>query len=176
MNQDQEQERAADLADLQPYVAELVRGHAVLELSYDSSEWTEALAATAASVDTRRLDVRQLPDDLGGFTCVFIASWWAHLTRREQEAFLVQLRARVGKDVLLVLLDDDYVEGYSPPVARTDAEGNTYQIVTAPDGRRVEQVKTYPSDSALRKRLASAGRDIRIERWEHFWLLTCRLK
>jgi hypothetical protein len=178
MDHDQDEERAADIADLQPYVAELVRGHAVLELAYEHSDWTAALADTAAAVDTRRLDVRQLPEDLHGkgYTCVFVAHWWARLTRREQDAFLVQLRARVGKDVLLVLLDDEYVEGYSLPVARTDAEGNTYQFVTAPDGQRVELTKNYPSDSALRKRLASAGRDIRIERWEHFWLLTCRIK
>jgi hypothetical protein len=36
--------------------------------------------------------------------------------------------------------------------------------------------KSYPSDSALRKRLASSVREIKFTRWEYYWLLTCRLK
>lgn len=192
-------ERAHDLALLRPRVAELVRGHRVLELACGSGYWTEVLAQNAAQVlatdvvepmlelargrglapervSWRRIDARRLPDDLGGFDCVFAAGWWSHLTRDEQDALLSQLRARVGKDVLLVLVDDVHVEGDSLPVARTDAQGNTYQRVTGPDGVQVELPKNYPSDSALRKRLASAGREIRIERLAHYWLLTCRLK
>jgi len=75
-----------------------------------------------------------------------------------------------------VLLDDVYVEGSSNTVARTDAQGNTYEIVSMPDGTRVERPKTYPTDSALRKRLANAAKEIRIARWEYFWVLTARLK
>ena len=36
------------------------------------------------------------------------------------------LRARIGANALLVLIDDEYVEGASPTVARTDAQGNTW--------------------------------------------------
>ena len=79
-------------------------------------------------------------------------------------------------NVLVVLLDDAYVEGSSETVARTDLEGNTYQIKTAPDGERYEVPKTYPSDSALRKKLASSVREIKIARNEFYWILTCRLK
>jgi len=61
-------------------------------------------------------------------------------------------------------------------IARTDAEGNTYQIRTAPDGMRYEIPKTYPSDSALRKKLASSVREIKIIRLDYFWLLSSRLK
>ncbi len=91
------------------------------------------------------------------------------------QRFLAALRARVG-NILMVLLDDSYVEGSSGTVARTDMEGNTYQIQTAPDGLRYEIPKTYPSDSALRKKLASSVREIKIVRLEHVWMLTCRLK
>jgi hypothetical protein len=69
-----------------------------------------------------------------------------------------------------------YVEGSSDTVARTDLEGNTYQIRIAPDGERYEIPKTYPSDSALRKKLASSVREIRIVRLEYYWMLSCRLK
>ncbi|UUZ55464.1 hypothetical protein LP419_07105 [Massilia sp. H-1] len=75
-----------------------------------------------------------------------------------------------------MMIDDAYVEGSSETVARTDLEGNTYQIRSAPDGERYEIPKTYPSDSALRKKLASSVREIKIVRNEYYWMLSCRLK
>jgi SAM-dependent methyltransferase len=174
----------------------------VLELACGTGYWTEVIAATAervlatdildemieraqrrrfpeGKVTFRRVDGLDLPEDLGTlstFTCVFIGFWWSHLKRDEQDALLARLRARLGHDVTLILLDDAYVEGSSTTVARTDAQGNTYEIVAAPDGERFELPKSYPADSALRKRLGGEVREIRIERLTYYWLLTCRLK
>jgi ubiquinone/menaquinone biosynthesis C-methylase UbiE len=198
-NDCQKPERQHDLGIIREQVAKLMAGHVVLELACGTGYWTEVMAATADSVlatdvsaemiaraQERKLpgdkvsfrvaDSMQLPADLGDFTAVFIGFFWSHLRRDQHDAFLAQLRARVGKDVLVVMLDDVYVEGSSTTVARTDLEGNTYQILTAPDGTRYELPKNYPSDSALRKRLAGAVREIRITRLEYYWLLTCRLK
>jgi SAM-dependent methyltransferase len=192
-------ERQHDLAEMRTHVAEAVRGHAVLELACGTGYWTNIIAASAGSVvatdinpemlalaalralplekvQFRVADAYHLPDDLGSFTAVFIGFWWSHVKREQQEKFLAHLRGKVGKDVLLVLLDDVYVEGSSETVARTDLEGNTYQIRIAPDGERYEIPKTYPSDSALRKKLASSVREIRIVRLEYYWMLSCRLK
>jgi SAM-dependent methyltransferase len=191
--------RQDDLAEMRDQVAQLLRGHVVLELGCGTGYWTGVIAAQADSVlatdinpqmialaqqrampegkvGFRVADGQDLPADIGEFTAVFIGFWWSHLRRDEQDRLVAQLRARLGKDVLLVVLDDDYVEGSSETVARTDLEGNTYQILTAPDGQRYEMPKGYPSDSSLRKRLASAVREIKIARNEHYWLLTCRLK
>ncbi len=76
----------------------------------------------------------------------------------------------------MVLIDDNYLEEDTAPVARTDAEGNTYQIETLADGERYEYVKNFPTDSALRKKFAGVAKDIRILRLQHTWLLSCRLK
>jgi SAM-dependent methyltransferase len=191
-------ERQHDLADMRKHVAAALRGHVVLELACGTGYWTNIIAASADSVVAtdinpemielaklralpadkvrfRIADAYDLPDDIGDFTAVFIGFWWSHVKREEQEKFLAHLRSKVG-DVLLVLLDDVYVEGSSETVARTDLEGNTYQIRVAPDGERYEIPKTYPSDSALRKKLASSVREIRIVRLEYYWMLTCRLK
>jgi SAM-dependent methyltransferase len=192
-------ERAHDLAKVRERIAALVRGQTVLELACGTGYWTEVIAASAervlatdilddmieraqrrrlpeGKVAFRRVDGLDLPEDLGAFSCVFIGFWWSHLKRDEQEALLVQLRARLGPNVALILLDDVYVEGSSTTVARTDAQGNTYEIVTTPDGERFELPKNYPADSALRKRLGGEVREIRIERLTYYWLLTCRLK
>jgi len=192
-------ERAHDLARVRERIATLVRGQTVLELACGTGYWTEVIAAGAervlatdildemieraqrrrlpeGKVTFRRVDGLDLPDDLGAFSCVFIGFWWSHLKRDEQDALLVQLRARLGANVTLILLDDAYVEGSSTTVARTDAQGNTYEIVTTPDGERFELPKNYPADSALRKRLGGDVREIRIERLTYYWMLTCRLK
>lgn len=191
-------ERQQDLAAMRTHVAEALRGHVVLELACGTGYWTSIIAASADSVvatdinpemialaklralppgkvQLRVADAYDLPDDIGSFTAVFIGFWWSHVKREQQEKFLAHLRSKVG-DVVLVLLDDAYVEGSSETVARTDLEGNTYQIRVAPDGERYEIPKTYPSDSALRKKLASSVREIRIVRLEYYWMLTCRLK
>lgn len=187
-----------DLAELREAVAQALRGHVVLELACGGGYWTEVIAQAADSVVAidinpglvelaqqrgvggklrfRVADALDLPDDIGEFTAVFAGFYWSHLERDEQLQLVAQLRKRFGKDVLLVLADDTYVEGISETVARTDAQGTTWQIVVAPDGERCEIPKSYPSDSALRKRLAPSVREIRILRLECYWLLSCRLK
>ena len=192
-------ERQEDLAEMRELVADTLRGHVVLELACGAGYWTRVIAETADSVlatdvslemiemaklralpadkvQFRVADAYDLPAGLGSFTAIFIGFWWSHVQRAEQERFLAQLSKKVGKDTMLVLLDDCYVEGSSDTVARTDLEGNTFQIRTAPDGERYEIPKNYPSDSGLRKKLGSSVREIRITRLEYYWLLTCRLK
>lgn len=188
-----------DLDELHDKVEEVLRGHKVLEIACGTGYWTQSIAVTAESVlatdinqemidlaQTRGLDTAtvqfsladafDLPDNLGSFTACFAGFWWGHVKREDQERFLAQLRAKLGKDTLLVLIDETYVDGVSDVVARTDVHGNTYQFHVAADGQRYEVIKNFPSDSTLRKKLASSVREIRILRQEYYWLLSCRLK
>jgi hypothetical protein len=151
-------DRDADLADVRDQVAELTAGHTVLELNGEDGQ------------------VPALPEGAAGYTAVVAEFCWSRLKREEQDAFLSKLRKATAKDALLVLLDEVYVEGTSNPVARTDAQGNTYEVVATEDGSRIERPMSYPTDSALRKRLSNAAKEIRIARWEYFWVLTGRLK
>lgn len=188
-----------DLDDLQEMIAELLDGHKVLELACGTAYWTELIADVAESVhatdispemialaETRGLDedivslevmdAMNLPQAEGQYTAVFAAGWWSHVKREEQDKYLKQIRAKLGKDILLVLLDANYVDNFTTPIARTDAEGNTYQILPGDDGQRYEVLRNYPKDSALRKRFAAHARELRIQRLEHYFLLSCRLK
>jgi hypothetical protein len=151
-------DREADLADVREQVAELTAGHEVLTLTGEDGA------------------VPAIPDAAAGYGAVVAEFCWSRLKREEQDGFLAKVRKAAGKDALLVLLDDVYVEGLSNPVARTDAHGITYEVVTTDEGERVELPKSYPTDSALRKRLGNAAKEIRVARWEYFWVLTCRLK
>ena len=159
-------EKNADLQLMQAKVAELVRGHKVLQLG--DTSWTPVIEGSAASVHSE--------SEAEGCTAVFVAGQWSAVKREDQESFLKQLRQRVGKDALLILLDDNYVDGQSTPVVRTDIVGNTYQFHSVAGEQRVEVVKNYPADSYLRKKLAAFVREIRIERLKYYWLLNCRLK
>jgi hypothetical protein len=151
-------DREMDLEEVREQVAQLTAGHTVLALNGEDGA------------------VPELPEGAAGYDAVVAEFCWSRLKRDEQDGFLAKLRKATGKDALLVLLDDVYVEGSSNTVARTDAQGNTYEIVSMPGGQRVERPMSYPTDSALRKRLANAAKEIRIARWEYFWVLTCRLK
>lgn len=191
-------ERQSDLTALQQHVCGALRGHEVLEIACGTGYWTERIADCAASVLAtdvspdimRYAQAKDLPSgkvgfavadafDLrvqGHFNACFAGFWWSHVKREDQARFLTGLRKVLDKDRLLVMIDNSYVEEGHVPTARTDAEGNTYQIRTLPDGERYEVVKNYPSDSALRKKIGPYAKDIRILRLTHYWMLTCRLK
>lgn len=196
----QHPERQQDLLDMQQRIADLLKNHKVIEAACGTGYWTEKYAPSAESVyatDVNQVmldiaqtksypsdkvhfgiaDVFDLPEaKAGAYTACFAGFLWSHIKREQQTDLLAKLSRGAGKGSLLVLIDNIYVEGISTPIARTDAEGNTYQLRTQEDGSRVEIVKNFPTDSALRKKFAPAVRDIRIYRNEHYWLLSCILK
>ncbi|MGS0744160.1 class I SAM-dependent methyltransferase [Glaciimonas sp. GG7] len=194
-------ERQDELLTLQVRVQELLEGHDVLELACGTGFWTEQLAASAKSVLATDInpEVMKLAQAKGfpadkvrfaladafdlqldrPYTAVFFGFLFSHILREDHDKFLKHLRAQLGPDTLMVMLDNSYVEGSSTTIARTDLLGNTFQhrrLPGFPQGDRYEILKNFPSDSNLRKRLAADTRDLRILRMEHYWLLSCRLK
>ncbi len=194
----QREECQDDLADMQYRLGEVLADHRVLELACGTGFWTQQYADAAESVlatdinpemltlaEAKGLPVDKVqwqiadafdPQVSGSFSACFAGFWWSHVMRQDQEEYLQLLRQKLGKDTLLVLMDNNYVEGISTTIARTDLEGNTHQIRTLPDGSRQEVLKNFPTDSALRKKFAASAKEIRIVRLEHYWMLTCRLK
>ncbi|AMP01323.1 methyltransferase domain protein [Collimonas arenae] len=194
----QRPERQDELLTLQVRVQELMEGHDVLELACGTGFWTEQIAASANSVLATDINPemialaksKNLPADTVSFalqdindfqperqfTACFLGFWWSHVGRQDQVKFIAKLREKLGKDILLVMIDNSYVEEVSTPIARTDAEGNTYQFRTLPNGERYEIMKNFPTDSGLRKKLSPITRELRILRLEYYWLLSCRIK
>jgi len=196
----QRPERQTDLQEIEQRVCDLLKNRKVLEVACGTGYWTEKFAPVAESVlatdvNQSMLDVAQaksypvgkavftiadlyaLPDAVDGqYSACFAGFFWSHVKREEQSNLLEKLSKGAGKGSLLVLIDNNYIEGSSTPIARTDAEGNTYQFRIQQDGARVGIIKNFPTDSALRKKFGPAVRDIRIFRNEHYWLLSCILK
>lgn len=129
-----------------------------------------------AVVDLQNCDIWALPDLRQEQAQSVVAGfWWSHVKRAEQGSFLQKLRQALGP-CQLILFDNCYVEGESTSIARTDADGNTYQLRPQEDGSRVEILKNFPTDSNLRKKFSDFARDIRITRSQYYWMLVCRLK
>ncbi|MFZ6771537.1 class I SAM-dependent methyltransferase [Undibacterium sp. SXout7W] len=193
-------ERQHDLREIQQRVVSVLSGHQVLELACGTGYWTEryapfASAVHATDINQSMLDIAQaksfpegqvqfaiadafaMPDAVPDqYTACFAGFFWSHIKREEQTNWLSRIHKAAGKGSVLVLIDNNYVEGSSTTIARTDLEGNTYQLRMQEDGSRVEIVKNFPTDSALRKKFGPSVRDIRIFRNTHYWMLSCVLK
>ena len=194
----QRAERQADLNELAMHLQSWLAGKNVLEVACGTGYWTERYAPISSSVlatdggaamlqlaqakpELQKLGVKfQLADALhlpqGQFDACVAGFWWSHMKRSDQSAFLEGVQKACATGALLVMFDNCNVEGDSVPTARTDLEGNTWQIRRLPDGSRHEVIKNYPTDSALRKKMAGYARDIRIVRNQYFWMLTCVLR
>lgn len=193
----QRPERQAEQLELAVQLQSWLAEKNVLEVGCGTGYWTERYASVAASVVAT--DINQVMLDLaakkpalngavelkladafnlpaGDFDTCVAGFWWSHVKRSEQSAFLEGVQKACGSGAMLVLFDNCQVEGESLPIARTDLEGNTYQIRRLPDGSRHEVLKNFPTDSALRKKLTSYSRDIRIIRKHYFWMLTCVMR
>jgi len=140
----------------------------------DMLHLAQAKSALAGRVQFQQAEASDLP--AGDFNAGLAGFLWSHLKRSEQSPFLESLQKACGSGALLIMFDNCYVEGDSTPIARTDSEGNTYQIRRLPDGSRHEVIKNFPTDSTLRKKMTGYARDIRIVRNQHFWMLTCVLR
>jgi demethylmenaquinone methyltransferase/2-methoxy-6-polyprenyl-1,4-benzoquinol methylase len=187
-------ERQADLTALRARIARMFAGKSVLELSCGTGYWTEVIAAQATEVAA--FDVNQevldvalskkmagrvsfgkgdsyAPPDLGRrHDALFAGFWWSHVPLARLDSFLEKATRAVAPGALIVFLDNRYVEGSSTPVARTDAEGNGYQLRKLEDGSTHEVLKNFPEEGELIRRASLHGWGAHVELLEHYWLLS----
>jgi demethylmenaquinone methyltransferase/2-methoxy-6-polyprenyl-1,4-benzoquinol methylase len=188
-------ERQADLRALEALLGPLFAGRDGLEIACGTGWWTPHAARAArawlatdlndetlaiarvrplpAAVRFARLDAWQL-DALGTqrFDAAFAGFWWSHLPRPRLGAWLQQLHARLVPGARAAFVDNLYVPGSSTPVARCDADGNTWQRRTLDDGSAHEVLKNFPTEAEARAALGPAAVDAQWTALDHYWLLT----
>jgi ubiquinone/menaquinone biosynthesis C-methylase UbiE len=199
-------ERLEDLEELEEKVLSVLEGHKVLELACGTGYWTERIATVASSVyatdinqsmldqaqtkeyendnvtfgieDLYQLELSSIAENAGEekFTACFLGFTWSHIRRDDYLNVIAQCKKILGTGGLIVLIDNNEVEGNNRPIVRTDTDNNTYQFREKDDGTRVEVIKNFPTDSFMRKRLAPVTTNLRIVRNEYFWMLTCVLR
>lgn len=191
-------ERQADLARLREDIPALFRGERVLEIACGTGYWTPLIALRAASVlaldyaeETLEIarakkyrnanvkfqqgDAYALPPWPEKFSACYAGFWWSHVPLEKLDGFLTGLHRRLAAGARVAFMDNLYVEGSSTPLARRDAAGNTYQERRLADGSRHEVLKNFPAPGELEARLGRRGTDLRVTRYEYYWLATYRI-
>jgi demethylmenaquinone methyltransferase/2-methoxy-6-polyprenyl-1,4-benzoquinol methylase len=187
-----------DLAQLEHWVIENVRGRSVLEIAAGTGHWTKIAARVAKSVTAtdanpetlaiakrRRLgshvtfrsaDAYALPDFATRFDVGMAHLWWSHVPRERRQEFLAGFVSRLKPRAAVLMLDQRFGKSFSIPCARRDTRGNRYELRRVASGKMFEVVKNYPSTSNLHADLSTLCADIRIMKLKHFWALSAHLR
>jgi len=187
-------ERQADLAALRLRLPALLAGRQVYEVACGTGYWTQFVAPAAASVfatdynDEVLALARAKPLPPGRVTFArgdaftpspapvacdgaLAAFWWSHVRRgAETESFLRAFFARLQPGARFLFLDNRFVAGSSTPLARTDADGNTFQLRRLADGSTHEVLKNFPDEAELRTVLQPHAARVEWEASDYYWL------
>lgn len=193
-------ERQGDLALLHRLVPELMIGRRVYEVACGTGYWTALVAQSAQTIfatdindevleiaRTRPMpphrvtfaqaDAFALPSAPEPCTAGFAGFWWSHLRRGDElDQFLRGFFARLKPGARFVFLDNANVIGSSTAIARTDADGNTFQVRTLADRSTHEVLKNFPDEDEVRAVLEPYAARVTWDRLSYYWLVWGELK
>lgn len=192
-------ERQHELEWLRERVPRLFAGRDVLEVACGTGYWTQFIARSAARV--RACDInepvleiaREKPIARGkaeffkadavslegvprGCNAAFAGFWWSHVKKSGISQFVANLSRVLQPGSVVGILDNQFAEGSSTPISRTDAEGNTYQMRKLASGEEYEVLKNFPTAAELRQAVAGVAREAHLETLQYYWLLVFTLK
>lgn len=196
-------ERQTDLRAIEAGLGAPFAGRRVLEIACGTGWWTphgarECRHWLATDVNDETLEIARakplsagkvafahvdawtfdgLPDE--PFDAAFAGHWWSHVPLARLPHWLAALHARLQPGARVVMLDNRYVAGSSTPIARRDADGNTWQRRRLDDGSTHEVLKNFPTrEQALAVLAGIDGVDPDTARWTghvHYWVLDYEL-
>jgi demethylmenaquinone methyltransferase/2-methoxy-6-polyprenyl-1,4-benzoquinol methylase len=189
-------ERQPELWELRDWLTGQVRGRRVLEVACGTGYWTAVAGASAAAITAYDINPETLAiarakalgphvtfaigdayaPAAGDYDCVLAGFWWSHVPLPRIAGFVAAVAAAALPGARLILIDNAYATASSTPIARTDADGNTYQQRRLADGSTHEVLKNFPGRAALDAALASACTDISVEFLRYYWRLGARFK
>ena len=194
-------ERQIDLAILRGHVATRCAGRRVLDVACGTGYWSASIARAAQSligVDANEAalalarekklhaatgdaqfiegDAYALDEGLGSFDAAFIGFFWSHVPHDRLARFIGSLHARLAPAARVLVLDNDYVEGSSTPIAFVDVEGNAWQERSLSDGTTHRVLKNFPTRADLIGALAGHADFTHWWRLDYYWLFEYRLR
>jgi demethylmenaquinone methyltransferase/2-methoxy-6-polyprenyl-1,4-benzoquinol methylase len=192
-------ERQEDLQELRSTLCNLLSGHDVLEIACGTGYWTQALSGSArsilavdageevlavarakryagAKVRFVKADAYSLTGATGRFTAAFAGFWWSHVPLARLAEFLSILHGRLQAGARVALCDNNCVDDSNTPIARTDADGNTYQLRRLADGSTHEVLKNFPTEAQLRGAVGPAAVDVRHRSLPYYWCVSYELR
>ncbi len=192
-------ERQSELRNLKSRVRLAFAGQRVLEVACGTGYWTQLIAtssesilavdcnpevlaiaasksfATEGCVAFKQADAYDLTGITPDFTSGFFGFWWSHVPKRMMRDFLRAFHGKLNAGSLVMFLDNNYVEGSSTQISRTDDDGNTYQQRTLADGTRYEVLKNFPAKEELEATVAHDVSEVHITKYTYYWCLEYRL-
>ncbi|MEO6033517.1 MAG: methyltransferase domain-containing protein [Burkholderiaceae bacterium] len=187
--------RQRDIVRLKAWLPSLFEGCDTLEVACGTGYWTphaatHCLSWLATDVNDAVLAIARTKPLLEGrvrfveadayaldvepgrsFDAAFAGFWWSHVPRQRLADWLAALHARLRPGARVVFIDNRWVDGDSTPIARVDAQGNSYQLRSLTDGSSHEIVKNYPTRAEAADAIGTRAHDLQWRELEHFWTL-----
>jgi SAM-dependent methyltransferase len=186
-------ERQADLGTAIDFLQVMFRNKAVLEIACGTGYWTEHIAKTAKAILATDINEpvieiakhKPYPNSNVNFEVadiykfrpvekyesLFAGFIWSHILLQDLDKFITAINDFVEPGGVVVIMDNNYAEGSSTPVAQTDDHGNTYQLRKLSDNSTHQVLKNFPTKGFLEQKLKGVAEDIEIIQLTYFWIL-----
>jgi len=105
------------------------------------------------------------------FESLFAGFIWSHIPLQELNEFIELMQSYVASTGELVFIDNNFVEGSSTPIVRTDEFGNTYQERKLEDGEMFTIIKNFPTENFIRERLKDKVKSLNFIKLKYYWIL-----
>lgn len=186
-------ERQDELEKLKKRLSQIFKGKNVLEVACGTGYWTQFVAKSARSIfasDANEevlkiartksfgvCNVQFVEDDAyalskakSDYNAGFHAFWWSHIPVQKIGSFLKTFHSKLTPGAIVIMIDNQFVEGSSTSISRRDELGNTYQVRKLKDGSEHEVVKNFPSTDDIKKHLKPFATDIKVELLKYYWI------
>ena len=191
-------ERQEEINKVSTILQDIFSGKNVFEIACGTGYWTEKIAQTACSVfatdiNESVIDVAKQKnynnanvtfgiEDIfeirgtkkhenlfGGFI-------WSHVPLQDLTALLQTINSLVLPGGTVAFLDNNYVEGSSLPITKTDEHGNTYQSRKLENGSEHLVLKNFPTETSLRNQLEIYIQNIQFIKLKYYWIVSYTTK
>ncbi len=187
-------ERQDNLESLKSLVKDFFQNKSVLEIACGTGYWTEIISSCADSIvaiDSNKevLDIARsksynknnikfIVDDAlslskinNTFDSSFCGFWLSHIHKNNMESFITKLHTKLKPGSVVVMIDNNYVDGSSTPVDITDREGNTYQLRKLEDGSEYEILKKFYLEDDLKNIFRNHSVNFEIFNFKYYWMI-----
>lgn len=192
-------ERRRELQTVERIVSREFVGKRVLEVACGSGYWTQLLSPVAEhitaidgsdemldiaqaknylkpNVTFARWDAFELTQMRGEFDAALAGFWLSHVPRRRAHEFLAGLHARLKSGSVVLMCDNNLVEGMGGEIIHQPDSDDTYKRRTLSDGTRHVIVKNYFTESDLRDLFAPYAADINVQVGQWYWYVVYHTK
>jgi len=185
-------ERQQDIPMVINYLQEQFNNKDIIEIACGTAYWTQYISKSAkhilatdinkSVIDIARskqyekenvkfqiTDVFNLPNNLGMYEAGVGGFIWSHIPKQKLTMFLRKFLSLIEPGGFVIFVDNNYVEGNSTPIYKTDENGNTYQKRKLINGSEYSILKNFPTDEELLSFIKPIGSDIEITRLVYYW-------